>query len=165
MRVLNLSDKDVSLINELGKEGGDIKKCIQCGACMSICPVAISGFEFPNKRLFKLIILEMGQEVLEHKSPWICVSCHRCIDVCPRDVNPHSIYFALRRLQSRHFRNPKVFEDFVRRIHSHGFSVEVPDNERRKSLGLPEISIDPESLEEIRDIMRNSKLLELGVIR
>ena len=165
MRVLNLNDKDVRLIGELGREGGDIRKCIQCGACMSICPVAISGFEFPNKRLFKLIILEMGQEVLEHKSPWMCISCHRCIDVCPRDVNPHSIYFALRRLQSKHFKNPKVFEDLVKRIYSHGFSVEVLDNEKRKSLGLSEMSIDPESIEEIRNIMKDSKLAELGVIR
>ncbi|WP_456370941.1 4Fe-4S dicluster domain-containing protein [Geoglobus sp.] len=165
MRVLNLNDKDVKLIEELGKEGGDIKKCIQCGACMSICPVAISGFEFPNKRLFKLIILEMGQEVLQHKSPWICVSCHRCVDVCPRDVNAHSIYFALRRLQSRHFRSPKVFEDYVRRIYQHGFNVEIVDGRKRESMGLPPVEIDPESLEEVREIMRGSRLLELGVIR
>ncbi|WP_456478089.1 4Fe-4S dicluster domain-containing protein [Geoglobus ahangari] len=165
LRVLNLGNKDVELIDELGKEGGDIKRCIQCGACMSICPVAISGFEFPNKRLFKLIILEMGEEVLEHKSPWICVSCHRCVDVCPRDVDPHSIYFALRRLQSKYFRHPKVFEDLVRRIHAHGFCVESTDSERRRTLGLNELRMDEESLEEVREILTSGKLRDLGVVR
>ncbi|AIY89758.1 4Fe-4S dicluster domain-containing protein [Geoglobus acetivorans] len=163
MRTLNLDMKNPGLKEEIEKDGGYITGCIQCGACMSICPVAISGFEFPNKRLFKLIILELEKEVLEHRSPWICISCQRCVHVCPRNVNPHSIYFALRRYQSKQFKHPRIFEDIVRSIYQYGYVIE-PENSKRRELNLPEIKLDEEELDEIRMLMEDSRLRILGII-
>lgn len=163
MRVLNLDNQSFDLKNEIEKDGGWITDCIQCGACMSICPVALSGFEFPNKRLFKLIMLGLEEEVLEHTSPWICVSCMRCERICPRNVSPHSIYFALRRYQSRRFRGPEIFRDGVWNIHQFGFKIE-PDNGKREEHKLKLIIIEKDHLEEVRKLMEDSILKKLGVI-
>lgn len=161
MKVVKLPEEE-NVVEEVAKFGGEgIVRCIQCGSCMSVCPVAIAGFNYPNKKLFKLIILGVRKEILFDPSPWACVACGRCIEVCTRDVNPFSVYFAFRRIQTRQFSIPPKAKDLLRDVYETGFSV-PPDNNFRKELGLPEVNT--EIVEEIKEIIENSEIIQLGIL-
>ena len=127
----------VEVISNLGGEG--VSKCIQCGSCMSVCPVTLVGFDYPNKKLFKFV--QMGEEdpLLSDPSPWACVACGRCIEVCSQDVNPFSVYFALRRLQVRGFRIHPLAKEAVGSIYESGHAIFVDNSEEREKFGLPEV--------------------------
>jgi|Deesub1362A_J573_1020465.scaffolds.fasta_scaffold00291_45 heterodisulfide reductase subunit C len=160
-------DEPVKEVVKFGGEG--VKKCIQCGSCMSVCPVAITGFDYPNKKLFKLIMLGVREEVLQDPSPWICVACGRCIEVCSQDVNPLSVYFAFRRIQAREFSIPSVAEEALRLLYETGHVIPLTGVEKlRKELGLSELPksalSSPEDLKEIRTILRNTDIAELGIL-
>ncbi|WP_202319840.1 4Fe-4S dicluster domain-containing protein [Archaeoglobus neptunius] len=167
MKVVKLPKIDGDPVEEVSKFGGEgIKKCIQCGACMSVCPVAMAGFNYPNKKLFKLIILGQRREILYDPSPWACVACGRCIEVCTRDVNPFSVYFAFRRIQTREFSVPSVAEEALRNLYETGYAVTGNAN-IRKELGLPEVKFalnNGEALKEIRCIIESTEIMQLGIL-
>ena len=162
--------KPEALVEEVIRYGGtEIKRCIQCGSCMSVCPVAITGFDYPNKKLFKLVMLGLREEVLEDPSPWVCVACGRCIEVCSQDVNPMSIYFAFRRIQVREFSIPAAAKEALRLLYETGHAIPVSGVERaRKELGLPEIPkstlSDPDALREVQEILKSTVIAELGIL-
>ncbi len=159
-----------SLMEEVVRAGGaGIKKCIQCGSCMSVCPVAITGFDHPNKKLFKLVLLGLKEDVMEDPSPWVCVACGRCIEVCSQDVNPMFIYFAFRRIQVREFSIPAVAEEALRLLYETGHAIPVSGVEKvRKELGLPETPkstlSDPDALREVQEILRSTDIAGLGIL-
>ena len=155
----------VEVISNLGGEG--VSKCIQCGSCMSVCPVTLVGFDYPNKKLFKFV--QMGEEdpLLSDPSPWACVACGRCIEVCSQDVNPFSVYFALRRLQVRGFRIHLLAKEAVGSIYESGHAIFLDNSEEREKFGLPEVSSAAKSkkdLNEIREILRSSDISDLGIL-
>ena len=153
------------VVSELGGEG--VTKCIQCGSCMSVCPVTLVGFDYPNKKLFKFVQMGEIDPVLSDPSPWACVACGRCIDVCSQDVNPFSVYFSLRRLQVREFSIHPLARDAVESIFESGHAIYLENDEERRRFNLPEVpsAVNSKSdLEEVREILRKSSISDLGIL-
>jgi len=63
-----LKKNDV-IINKKGRVTMDIEKCIDCGACISLCPTEA---------------LHMDEKELLEYSLEKCIGCLLCIDSCPR---------------------------------------------------------------------------------
>ena len=63
-----LKKNDV-IINKKGRVIVDIEKCIECGACISLCPTDA---------------LHMDEKELLEYSLEKCIGCLLCIDSCPR---------------------------------------------------------------------------------
>ena len=63
-----LKKNDV-IINKKGRVIMDIEKCIDCGACVSLCPTEA---------------LHMDEKELLEYSLEKCIGCLLCIDSCPR---------------------------------------------------------------------------------
>ena len=63
-----LKKNDV-IINKKGRVIMDIEKCIDCGACVSLCPTEA---------------LHMDERELLEYSLEKCIGCLLCIDSCPR---------------------------------------------------------------------------------
>ncbi len=63
-----LKKNDV-IINKKGRVIMDIEKCIDCGACVSLCPTEA---------------LHMDERELLEYSIEKCIGCLLCIDSCPR---------------------------------------------------------------------------------
>ncbi len=168
--ILKLGKDREDPISEVMKFGGEgIKKCIQCGACMSVCPVALAGFNYPNKKLFKLIMLGIRKEILHDPSPWACVGCGRCIEICTRDVNPFFVYFAFRRIQAREYSIPSASEEALHLLYETGHAIPFAGVEKlREELNLPRIPpstlSNPKALQEIRKILANTEIAELGIL-
>ncbi len=154
------------VIRELGAER--IIYCMQCGACASICPLARVGFEWYNKKLIKAILLGMKEELLDDPTPWACVACNRCTEICPREVSPFEVMFAMRRLMVEEFAIPTLSIEALRSLYEHGHAVYMTGREARKKVGLPEnppsTDSDEKALEDLRKILKETKLAELGLI-
>ena len=64
--------KNNIIVNKKGRITIDLEKCIDCGACVSLCPtdaLSMGGVEGSNQL-----------EFIEDK----CIGCLLCIDSCPR---------------------------------------------------------------------------------
>lgn len=83
------------------------ENCIECGACMSACPVAALG----NFYLGPAVLTAINREVSKNggnktdllnlagseQGVWQCHSAYECTAVCPADVNPAGHIMELRR--------------------------------------------------------------------
>lgn len=88
---------DPEFKNEIKKYGVmDPDKCMQCGLCTAVCPLATSEESFPRK-LIRYAQLGMKEKILASPEPWLCYYCGECSDFCPRGTEPGEIMMGLRR--------------------------------------------------------------------
>jgi heterodisulfide reductase subunit C len=78
--------------------GENIKKCFACGTCTSGCPVFHVENQFNPRKIIRMILLGMREQVLSSKAIWFCIQCYTCTANCPQDVDFSDIMFALQNL-------------------------------------------------------------------
>jgi len=168
--VVNLSEGDASLVDEIKELGGeDLLECIQCAKCASTCPMVLAGFPFFNKRVIHSILMGLREVLLEDSSIWACQSCNRCTEICPRDVNPFEVVQAMRRVAIREFAMPTLSIEGLKSLYDTGHAVHIAGaGKTREKVGLPEkppsTAMDEKALEEVRKILQNTELAELEII-
>ena len=82
-----------------GKPGGEnIAKCFACGTCTAGCPVFHVEHKYNPRKIIRMILLGMREEVLSSKTIWLCSQCYTCSANCPQDIDFSDIMFALRDL-------------------------------------------------------------------
>lgn len=134
--MFNLSDAKRGLWKEVF-ESGELLHCFNCGTCISGCPASEAGEPLLIRDLARKVILGLKEELEEADSPWACVTCSRCEEMCPMDVKPFELALAIRRWQCRidDTRIPPVLPEFFER----GYTQPVDQKELRISLGLDEL--------------------------
>ena len=81
------------------KPGGEnITKCFACGTCTAGCPVFQVDHEYNPRKIIRMILMGMREQVLSSKTIWLCAQCYTCSANCPQDVDFSDIMFALRDL-------------------------------------------------------------------
>ena len=169
-QTINVTKGDKNLIKEITElGGGDITKCIQCGKCTALCPPASVDMAYRYIKLIRMIELGLREQLIEDPTPWGCTLCNRCFELCPRQANPSHTILAIRRLQASELALPMSSIEGVMSLVKTGHGVfSEHGRELRKQVGLPE---EPPSAirseqarEEIRTILSNSKLADLGLI-
>ncbi|MCS7138601.1 MAG: 4Fe-4S dicluster domain-containing protein [Crenarchaeota archaeon] len=142
------------MISRLREKGaGDLLKCIQCGSCTSSCIVNTVYESFNPRRIIGSIV---RFNKLPEQDPWLCSSCSKCVERCPQRVNPMSIIMALRMINYEDGNAfPSRVVEFVEQIKKSGliFPLSKESNEKRRLLGLSELKIDEEGLNEVRKIL------------
>jgi Fe-S oxidoreductase len=88
------------IIGEIKASGGDaFKRCFQCGLCDAVCP-------WNRVRTFSMrkIVREatFGLTEIEGEDIWLCTTCGRCPQQCPRDVRQIDSGVALRRIATEY---------------------------------------------------------------
>ncbi|MFC1950208.1 (Fe-S)-binding protein [Chloroflexota bacterium] len=81
-----------NIIKETG--GEELKLCYQCGLCTGVCPWNMVR-SFPVRRIIHQA--QLGLVDFEDEDVWLCVTCHACVERCPRNVNIIDVMEALRR--------------------------------------------------------------------
>jgi heterodisulfide reductase subunit C len=62
--------------------------CWTCGSCDSECPVNIATGRLRPQKIIRLANLGLMEELLSLPEIWYCISCRRCLEVCPNLVKP-----------------------------------------------------------------------------
>ena len=81
--------------------GENIKKCFACGTCTAGCPVFHVEHQYNPRKIIRMILLGMREQVLSSKTIWLCSQCYTCTANCPQDVNFSDIMFTLRDMAVR----------------------------------------------------------------
>ena len=63
--------------------------CIECGTCVTVCPVEMVGGH--------AIVTFLADPDATDYSVWLCSSCWRCQEACPAGVNIYELMMTQRR--------------------------------------------------------------------
>jgi Fe-S oxidoreductase len=105
------------IVDEIKASGGDaFKRCFQCGLCDTVCP-------WNRVRNFSMrkIVREatFGLTDIETEDIWLCTTCGRCPQKCPRDVRQIDSGVALRRIATEY----QVFPTSVKPVRTASASL------------------------------------------
>ena len=119
--------------------GEHILDCYACGTCSASCPIRAIDEEFNPRRIIRLALLGLKDEVLQSDFIWLCTGCYICQERCPQDVRITELMMAFRNVAVEEgYPHPtvKVIADMVA---EHGIIMEIGEfeNEKREKIGLP----------------------------
>jgi Fe-S oxidoreductase len=88
------------IVDVIKQSGGDaFKRCFQCGLCDVVCP----WNRVRNFSMRKLVReATFGMTDIESEDMWLCTTCGRCPQHCPRDVRQIDSGVALRRIATEY---------------------------------------------------------------
>ena len=69
--------------------------CLTCGACTGGCPATGLMDQDPRK-LLRMVLLGLDDEVLQTPWAWVCTMCARCLNVCPMKINIPKLVYNIR---------------------------------------------------------------------
>ena len=164
--VLHLEDLDPRFRGEIAAEpGGEmIRFCFQCGTCTASCPVRAVEERFNPRRIIRMALMGMRNEVLTSSFVWLCSSCYACQERCPQGVKITGIMGAIRNIAVKNRLVPAMFAGQVASLKAHGRVYEVGEleNEKRATLGLPQIKEMPEEVRKILEMTGAEELAKGG---
>lgn len=158
--MIDLTNTNKNLWKEITGECGDIRNCFNCGTCVTGCPAAETESPLLIRNLVRMVLLGLEDELLEEETPWMCVSCSVCEEMCPMGVRPFEVCLAIRRWQCKQDETyiPPVTTEMFQQGCTHAYNKEL-----RKSLGLkempPTIAKFPELLKKFQDMLRKTDLV------
>jgi heterodisulfide reductase subunit C len=159
--VIDVSRFDPGLRAEIVAEQGGQRflRCFSCGTCVAGCPVAGRTEKYNPRRIIRMALLGMRQEVLASEFVWLCSSCYTCSERCPQDVHIPDLMNAIRNIAVREGHVPVAFRQQAELLRDHGRLYEITDfeNERRMEWSLPSIQ---EQANDVRRILVQSGVVE-----
>lgn len=160
--MIDLTGANAGLWREITGNCGDITKCFSCSACVSGCPAAEGTPPLFIRNLVRKVLLGLEESLLEDETPWLCVTCSSCEEMCPMGVSPFEVCLAIRRWQSRNDETfiPAVLPEIFETGHTQPLGGV---QEKRKAVGLdqvpPTIVRFPELLRKFREMLRETDLV------
>jgi heterodisulfide reductase subunit C len=74
--------------------------CLTCGICSGRCmATGIDGFD--TRKIVRMAMLGMEEELVGSRWPWICTMCGRCQYVCPMDIDILGLIRTIRSLRNQ----------------------------------------------------------------
>ena len=120
--------------------------CIQCGTCVTVCPVEKVGGH--------AIVTFLADPDATGYSVWLCTSCWRCQEACPAGVDIYGLMMEQRRRE----RAPAGYQTAFESVLACGLALEVPQeelNQARAAWGLEPANLPPPGL--ARDLLRGDE--------
>jgi Fe-S oxidoreductase len=120
------------IVDVIKTSGGDLfKRCFQCGLCDVVCP-------WNKVRTFSMrkIVRQatFGMTEIESEDIWLCTTCGRCPQQCPRDVQQIESGVALRRIATEYGVFPPTAQP-IRTVRGSLVGEGNPLSEERKNRG------------------------------
>jgi len=113
--------------------------CIQCGTCVTVCPVEMVGGH--------AIVSFLADPETTDYSVWLCTSCWRCQEACPGGVDIYGLMMEQRRAVNRPA--PAGYQAGFESVLACGLALEVPQEELdqvRAVWGLEPVRLPPPGL-------------------
>ena len=61
--------------------------CQDCGKCSSVCPISRLNSGYSPRRLLTTSLKDEEKSIISNKAIWNCLTCARCLEVCPQGIN------------------------------------------------------------------------------
>jgi heterodisulfide reductase subunit C2 len=131
--------------------GENIKKCFSCGTCTAGCPVREVTDRYNPRKIIRMALLGMKEEVLSGQFIWLCSSCYTCFERCPQDVRIPELMNAIKNIAAREGYLPPAMKIQLDLLSSFGRLLEITDfeNEKRKESNLPPVQGKTEDIKRI----------------
>ena len=159
--MINLAEMNQKLWKEV-TEHNDIRYCFNCSTCISGCPASEANPPLLIRNLVRKVLLGLEDDLLDDDSPWTCVTCSKCEEMCPMGVKPFELCLAIRRWQCRNdeTRIPQSLPELFER----GYTQPVEKSQSiRASVGLGDLSLlvhDPDLLKRFQDMLRETSIVK-----
>jgi heterodisulfide reductase subunit C len=111
--------------------------CIQCGTCVTVCPVEMVGG--------RAIVTFLANPDAADYSVWLCTSCWRCQETCPSGVNIYELMMDQRRREEA----PGGYQTAFTSILNRGLALAISQqelNQVRAAWGLEPVELPPPGL-------------------
>lgn len=134
------------------RDGGEnIKKCYQCGTCTVSCSVREVDEKYNPRRIIRMALIGMRDEVLSSDFIWLCAECYTCSERCPQNINIPELMNVIRNIAVLEGYMPKSFKAQIDLLREHGRLLEIGDfeNIKRERFGLPKIEEKKEEAEKL----------------
>ncbi len=125
-RIVSDYDDDFYKIIASDPQGANVHRCWQCGSCTNSCTVYELNIDFNPRYWIYVTNLGLKSEIIKDRDLiWQCVSCHKCTNICPKDVRPEGVMKALAHWLEKEGYTPKsrstVFdEEFLDQVYETG---------------------------------------------
>lgn len=98
LQVIDFEKLDPSFKYEVSREigGQNIKLCFNCGICTVSCPVRRIDESYNPRKIIRMVLYGMKNEILSSETIWKCAHCLTCLERCPQDVKFAEVIEALR---------------------------------------------------------------------
>ncbi len=101
--------------------------CLTCGTCAGGCPVTgVDGLDV--RKVVRLALLGLDQEVIDSKFPWVCTLCGRCEHACPMNIDLLKLLRSARTMRARD-KVPGVLHKGVAMCLKTGNNVGIPKDD------------------------------------
>ncbi len=130
----------------------EIRKCIECAACLSNCPIVHETWDYPGPMIIRqLARLELDPRDVEDRvamameeSVYSCTTCKMCEDICPKKIKIPSLAVELLRAKAVEAGYPLVEgqQIFVDSMMKTGRSVPEKDEPLLREIESEEFLVD-----------------------
>ena len=131
--------------------------CHQCSQCSGVCPSRRHGGINPRE-----IVLRHSEGMDDISDPelWLCTMCHSCEERCQLDAAPAILIRELRGRSADAGFSPKAYAEEAKLFIRSGlaFPNSGLTKKMRKELGLPELTMDQHTMEELSVLVQRSRL-------
>jgi len=117
--------------------------CFMCGVCCAVpeygCP-AQYGSRFTPRHTYVYDCLA-AERPSSNPSIWLCVSCHKCEELCPYEVSPIRFIETMKQVALEEEATPDVATAEIEQVVNTGYAFPVTPNtaRHREELGLKPI--------------------------
>lgn len=158
---MNLQEESIKDLWQQIYDTGDLQHCFNCSTCLTGCPASQGEPPLLVRNLARKVMLGLEEALFEEDTPWACVSCSKCEEMCPMDVKPFELILAIRQWQSSNdeTRVPQAIVEIYRRGYTQAVGV---NTQLRDSLGLPElktITNNPEQLKMFQEMLMKTPVV------
>lgn len=118
MGTIVLNELDSGFKYEVAREPGgeNIKLCFSCGLCTAGCPVSEIDENYNPRKIIRMVLLGMREQVLSSDFIWLCSLCYTCYAHFPQNVKFTDAMGALRAMAVKEGYVHSSFPDRIRMI-------------------------------------------------
>jgi heterodisulfide reductase subunit C len=161
---IKLAELDMDFRNRVKEHAGGehLLACFQCGTCTAGCPVREVEDSYNPRRIARMAILGMKDELLKSKTIWLCSVCYTCYERCPQNVHLTEVMTALKNIAVEEGCIFPAVQTQLEMLAKFGriYEIEDFDNKKRKRMGLPEIKQDASAFRKILELMGLDHLIK-----